>query len=534
MHRTSTQLFLGILAIGALAGLTAAGTSARRPALSPDLAILELRTSVELKRHVLIEVRITNRGQRRSNPTVVQFRSTAWTPGERRLASLGAGVTTRVSFFSPPIDPGDHELTVRVDPEATQPDVDEANNSRTAFVRLPEAAAATFGRSSRKLAVPSVLGRTEREALLTLRRAGFSITRVYQHVMGITTGVVTEQWPDPGARIADRSGPVVVLGSRVPVPEIRGLSVGAARSALRQRTLEIGTVARHPSIQDWTQKIVAQRPSSGTLSDLGTGVHVEVIDPTPAWTFAAAGFMGLGTFGLLIGQRSRPRPTHQGGLRRLRAKTRKAVVAIEDVRHREPRSERRADAAPPPQAVEPSPPQALELPPPRAIEPSPSPGVKPSPPPGVKPSPPRAIEPSPSPGVKPSPPPGVKPSPPPGVKPSPPPGVKPSPPPGVKPSPPPAVKPSPLPAVASLPAVAVTVTVPTRPPGRWAPRWDAGAQELSWNQEADWKCHWDPGTQAVAWNLETSQPTIELVLVPDAGEARVEDQSLEEARSATA
>ncbi|MEV0965327.1 Stk1 family PASTA domain-containing Ser/Thr kinase [Streptomyces sp. NPDC049910] len=116
--------------------------------------------------------------------------------------------------------------------------------------------------------VPTVLGQTEAAAKQRLSAAGLDVEAVRQGFSdAYDRGTVMDVDPDPGQRVR-RNGSVVLVVSRGPeivkVPELEGLKLADARSALRKAGLAPGVITREFSDKAAQGTVIGSDPASGT------------------------------------------------------------------------------------------------------------------------------------------------------------------------------------------------------------------------------------------------------------------------------
>ncbi|MGH3342509.1 MAG: Stk1 family PASTA domain-containing Ser/Thr kinase, partial [Carbonactinosporaceae bacterium] len=99
--------------------------------------------------------------------------------------------------------------------------------------------------SGRYVAVPSALQKTEQQAVAILERAGLAAEFDREYSETVPKGRVIETDPGPGERIISGETVSVMLSrgpERYPVPELPGLPLGEAKSALKSNHLVLGQV----------------------------------------------------------------------------------------------------------------------------------------------------------------------------------------------------------------------------------------------------------------------------------------------------
>ena len=126
----------------------------------------------------------------------------------------------------------------------------------------------TVSKGPRYYEVPDVRRVSLREARLQLEENQLKIGQIlYRSSDAIPEGAVVEQVPPPGAQLARGSavdlrvsnGPLAALKR---VPNLIGLSIGAAENTLRKYELRIGHIAKRTDAQKRVGIVLAQSPTS--------------------------------------------------------------------------------------------------------------------------------------------------------------------------------------------------------------------------------------------------------------------------------
>jgi serine/threonine-protein kinase len=129
--------------------------------------------------------------------------------------------------------------------------------------------------------VPNVVGetQTEAEALLEERRLEVEVRRREVDPEVTEPGIVVDQNPEEGQEVA--SGFVVTIfvavePDTVAVPDLQGLTVSQAQSALSDEGLTLGSQLQEPSSEIPSGQIVRSEPAAGEEVEPGTAVDVVV------------------------------------------------------------------------------------------------------------------------------------------------------------------------------------------------------------------------------------------------------------------
>ena len=121
-----------------------------------------------------------------------------------------------------------------------------------------------LSKGPRPVAVPNVVGMTEENATAALERAGFeaAVARVYDDE--VAAGRVVSTSPAAGTRVAEGSGVAVAVSqggklSRFGMPDVRGMTVAAARARLER----LGLVVQVQRACPGASKVVETDPVPG-------------------------------------------------------------------------------------------------------------------------------------------------------------------------------------------------------------------------------------------------------------------------------
>jgi serine/threonine-protein kinase len=124
--------------------------------------------------------------------------------------------------------------------------------------------------------VPAFVGLDPQRVAALLRQAGLRARTDSRLVEGVADGVVLDQRPGAGARVAPGTMVALVVAERgVRVPNLVGSSRRVLERTLSGRELAIGRDASRPERAS-PGTIVEQSPAAGTLVRPGTPVHVTV------------------------------------------------------------------------------------------------------------------------------------------------------------------------------------------------------------------------------------------------------------------
>jgi serine/threonine-protein kinase len=139
--------------------------------------------------------------------------------------------------------------------------------------------------------VPNVIGFTQDAAVQQLKDKGLTATIDTKTTDRAPPGTVFQQDPAAG-ELVDNGSEVTLTVARAPkqvqVPDLSGMTVDQARTALQDAGLDLGTVDQQESTET-EGTIVSQSPGAGSAVDKGTPVDVVVATPpaTPSPTNVA-------------------------------------------------------------------------------------------------------------------------------------------------------------------------------------------------------------------------------------------------------
>jgi len=133
------------------------------------------------------------------------------------------------------------------------------------------------------VSVPSVIGMQEGAANAALRRVGLQVGTVTK-APGAVPGRVLKQSPSAGAKVLRGFRVAITVSEKatvappasklVTVPNVVGMTLGQARSAIRKAGLEVGAVARKRVPGARRGRISAQTPAAGTKAAKGSKVDL--------------------------------------------------------------------------------------------------------------------------------------------------------------------------------------------------------------------------------------------------------------------
>lgn len=133
------------------------------------------------------------------------------------------------------------------------------------------------------VAVPSVKGRTLRDAKFALERQGLKLGAVdYRPSDSFPQNTVIEQSPGSGATLKRDAFVSIVLSQgstfqKISVPDITGKSLDQAKAILAANGLKLGNITYIPSAELLPNTVVEQFPLKGELVATGQAVDLFVV-----------------------------------------------------------------------------------------------------------------------------------------------------------------------------------------------------------------------------------------------------------------
>jgi beta-lactam-binding protein with PASTA domain len=132
-----------------------------------------------------------------------------------------------------------------------------------------------------KISMPSLIGKTYRDAKITLERLGLELAEVGRIRSEFPAGTIVEQLEIAGMEleVGDIVHLKISVGPRVGksrVPNLLGESLTSAENILKRYSLKIGRIEYIPSRTLLPNTINEQYPSPGTLLSYGDSVDVYV------------------------------------------------------------------------------------------------------------------------------------------------------------------------------------------------------------------------------------------------------------------
>ncbi|MBA2948605.1 Stk1 family PASTA domain-containing Ser/Thr kinase [Streptomyces himalayensis] len=133
--------------------------------------------------------------------------------------------------------------------------------------------------------VPPLLAKTEAQARQQLADAGLEVNGVKRRYSDtVTRGTVISTSPEPGARIRHNDGVTLTLSlgpETVKVPDLQGVTLAKAKSALKDAGLEPGMVTRAFSEEVGRGSVISTDPGAGTVRRAGSAVALTVSRGSP-------------------------------------------------------------------------------------------------------------------------------------------------------------------------------------------------------------------------------------------------------------
>jgi eukaryotic-like serine/threonine-protein kinase len=127
--------------------------------------------------------------------------------------------------------------------------------------------------------VPNVRGVSQSTAEAILQTAGFTVSTSTQVTTSATPGDVIDQTPAGGTSASPGSNVSIVIAQAPPkatVPNVKGHTEGAARSALASAGLNVSSQTQDVTDQSKDGVVISQSPGAGASVDKGTTVTIVV------------------------------------------------------------------------------------------------------------------------------------------------------------------------------------------------------------------------------------------------------------------
>ncbi len=141
---------------------------------------------------------------------------------------------------------------------------------------------------AKEVEVPDVTGDSSDKAMSALRDAGFNPSREYRYSSDVAAGNVIEQSPKGGTVLTEGETVTIYVSQgteTVKVPSLLGKTESAAKSALKDAGLSVGTVTQDYSDDYPEGQVMSQSTSSGKYLEKGDTVDL-VISQGPEQTVA--------------------------------------------------------------------------------------------------------------------------------------------------------------------------------------------------------------------------------------------------------
>lgn len=153
-----------------------------------------------------------------------------------------------------------------------------------------------FAIRGREVSVPSVIGKTERQAAEILRNSGLVFKVSSKRFSSeVPEGQVLDQIPSSGTRLKTSRTVKVLLSlgeRRFAVPNLLGTSLRAAQLMLTQRRLTVGnTLYAHTSVGE-PSTVAYQSPRPGTLEGIDPSVNILISLGPPSESFIMPDLIG--------------------------------------------------------------------------------------------------------------------------------------------------------------------------------------------------------------------------------------------------
>ena len=172
---------------------------------------------------------------------------------------------------------------VRSDPTHAEGTVLQQNPIAFSSVKPGRRIYLTLSGGERLVEVPSLKGRSIRDARFKLETQGLQLGAVrYRPSLDFPENTIIEQNIAPGTEIRQGSRIVVVVSQgpsadRIAVPMVTGKSLPEAERVLKQRKLRRGQITYQASSEFLPNTVIDQYPRAGDLVDIGRSVDLFVV-----------------------------------------------------------------------------------------------------------------------------------------------------------------------------------------------------------------------------------------------------------------
>ena len=133
-----------------------------------------------------------------------------------------------------------------------------------------------------EIEMPDLTGLSKSDAEAQLKKMGLKLGSVYEKYSNEEAGTVIKQDPKAGTKIS-RGQTVDITVSKgkqshkVSVPDVTGVSLDAAKAALQNRGLRVGSVSKQESRQA-AGTVISQSPASGEVEE-GSSISLVIAEP---------------------------------------------------------------------------------------------------------------------------------------------------------------------------------------------------------------------------------------------------------------
>ncbi|HEY6292470.1 MAG TPA: PASTA domain-containing protein [Terriglobia bacterium] len=130
-------------------------------------------------------------------------------------------------------------------------------------------------------AVPNVLGFALDGAVNALQGAKLQVKAVTRSASDKPPGTILDQDPQPGGLV--KLGTTVSIGVNelVKVPQVVGMNVEEAKSALVSANLTVGQLRTHLTDEGVTGTVLSQNPAQGSMAEIGAAIQLETAQVRP-------------------------------------------------------------------------------------------------------------------------------------------------------------------------------------------------------------------------------------------------------------
>lgn len=207
-----------------------------------------------------------NKDEEEKTVTMIDITGMQFEDAENRLSDMGLVLKVGETQESDTHDPGEI-----IDQDVKKGEkVAEGSTVNVTVCSAPDA---------KEKEVPNVVGDSSNAAMNELESAGFNPSREYRYDSSVEAGRVIEQSPKAGTMLTEGKTVTIYISQgaeNVKVPDVRGKSESAARSALSEAGLGVGSVSSDYSDTYPKGQVMSQSTSGGSYLEKGDTIDLVV------------------------------------------------------------------------------------------------------------------------------------------------------------------------------------------------------------------------------------------------------------------